>query len=101
MPPDPNFGPPPSGRTFRLATRRKRQLTNCRDEVVAALRVLVDQHGDRPFPVREVYAQMVIAGTAYAEPTTYKAMQRMKLADPRLPGVRLERVGRDGLRLVS
>jgi hypothetical protein len=101
MPPDPNFGSPASGRTIRLATQRKRRNPNCRNEVIVALRVLVARHGDRPFLAREVYAQMVTAGTAYEELTAYKAMQRMKRADPRLPGIYLERTGRDGFRLVE
>jgi hypothetical protein len=74
---------------------------NCRDEVLIALQALIARCGDRPFTVRDVYAEMVSAGTSYAELTVYKTMQRMKLADPRLPGVRLERIGREGFRLAE
>jgi Fe2+ or Zn2+ uptake regulation protein len=98
MPPDPNLGLLP-GHTARLGKRRRRT-ANCRDEVIAALHVLVAQHGDRPFLAHEVYTQMVAQGTSYAEPTVYNAMQRMKVPDPRLPDVLLERAGKSGFRLV-
>jgi site-specific DNA recombinase len=84
-----------------LLVTRKRTLPNCRDEVLEALRALVAESGDRPFPVREVYGHMRDLGTAYSEPTVYKAMQRMKSSDPRLPGIQLERVGRQGFRLTE
>jgi hypothetical protein len=48
---------------------------NCRDEVLVALDSLIELHGDRPFAVREVYAEMVANGTTYAELTVFKAMQ--------------------------
>ena len=44
---------------------------------------------------------MAALGTSYAELTVYKAMQRMKLPDPRLPGLRLERVDTAGFRLIK
>jgi len=100
MPPYPNFGSTLPGHWRRLGVR-KRRTANCRDEVLVALQSLIEQYGDRAFPVSEVYAEMVSAGTTYAQLTAYKAMQRMKVADPRLPGVRLERVGREGFRLAG
>lgn len=100
MPRDTNPGPTIPGDRIRLGGRR-RTLPNCRDEVLVALRAMLRRHGDRPFPVREVYAEMTANGTAYAELTVSKAMQRMKEADPRLPDVRLERSGTIGFRLVA
>jgi hypothetical protein len=80
---------------------RKRTLPNCRDEVLIALEMLIAEHGDRPFPAREIYTRMLELGTTYAELTAYTAMQRMKLPDPRMPGVELARVGRQGFRLIK
>lgn len=101
MPPYPNFGRPllPGLRWAHLG-QRKRRTANCRDEVLSALQRLIVRHGDRAFPVSEVYDEMVGAGTSYAKLTVYKAMQRMKTSDPRLPAVQLERVGREGFRLI-
>jgi hypothetical protein len=42
---------------------------------------------------------MMLAGTAYAEATVFKTMQRMKEPPVRPPFVRLERLGRAGFRL--
>jgi hypothetical protein len=53
------------------------------------------------FTARSVYAEMVAAGTRYAESTAFKTMQRMKQPSPRPPFVRLERVGREGFRVVA
>jgi hypothetical protein len=100
LPPNPKPGPTIKGDVIPL-TRRKRTLPNCRDEVLAALKTLIAEHGDRPFPVREVYARMREVGTSYAELTVYKAMQQMKRPDPRLPDIKLERIGREGFRLAS
>ena len=97
---NPKNGPATSTSDFSLATR-KRTLPNCRDEIVTALESLIAEHGHRSFLVREVYERMVAIGTSYAELTVYKAMQRMKLSDPRLPGIRLERVGAGGFRLIK
>lgn len=99
MPPNPNFGLLPGHAT--LIGRRKRVNANCRDEVLAALRALIARHGNRPFSRYDIHAEMVAAGTSYAELTAYSAMQRMKLPDPRLPGIRLEHVGGEGFRLAS
>ena len=40
-------------------------------------------------------------GTIYAESTVFKTMQRMKEAPGRPPYTRLQRVGRQGFRLVE
>lgn len=84
-----------------IVLTRKRTLPNCRDEVLTALETLIADHGNRPFPRHVVYARMLELGTSYAELTAYTAMQRMKLPDPRLPGIQLERVGRQGFRLIK
>jgi hypothetical protein len=65
--------------------------------VLAALSALAQQ----TFTVREVYGEMTVRGTLYAEPTVFKAMQRMKETPVRPPYERLERVGREGFRLVA
>lgn len=67
--------------------RRKRVTANCRDEVLAALRMLMERHGDHAFSRYEIHAEMVTAGTSYTELTAYSAMQRLKLPDPRLQGI--------------
>ncbi len=97
---NPKNGPAVATSDFSLSTRR-RTLPNCRDEIVTALESLIAEHGYRPFLVREVYERMAALGTSYAELTVYKAMQRMKLPDPRLPGLRLERVDTAGFRLIK
>ncbi len=97
MPSNPNFCLLP-GHPTRIG-KRKRVTANCRDEVLAALRVLIERYGDRAFSRYEIHAEMVAAGTAYAELTAYSAMQRMKLPDPRLLGIHLEHIGREGFRL--
>lgn len=74
---------------------------SCRDEVAAALVTLGERTGQLVFTVREVHAEMLAAGTCYAESTVFKTMQRMKSHPKRPPFVRLERVGRDGFQLVS
>lgn len=45
------------------------------------------------FTVREVYADMVAAGTRYAESTVFKTMQRMKAPPGRAPWIVLEQTG--------
>ena len=97
---NPKNGPAMPTSEFSFATR-KRTLPNCRDEVLAALDSLMIEHGHSPFLVREGHERMVALNTSYAEPTAYKAMQRMKRPDPRLSGVRLERVGAEGFRLIE
>jgi hypothetical protein len=77
-----------------------RTLPNCRDEVIAAFKELIERHGDRPFTAREVYEEMNEQGTSYAELTVCTAMKRMKAPDPRRPEVTLERAGKSGFRLV-
>jgi len=77
-----------------------RTLPNCRDEVIVALKELIERHGDRPFTAHEVYEQMSERGTSYAELTVGTAMKRMKGPDPRRPDVLLERAGKSGFRLV-
>jgi hypothetical protein len=97
---DTNSGPAIPGDRIRLGGRR-RTTPNCRDEVLVALDALVERHRDRPFAVREVYAEMVTKGTTYAELSVFKTMQGMKASDLRLPLVQLERVGRKGFRLIG
>jgi hypothetical protein len=53
------------------------------------------------FTVRDVYAEMVAAGTGYAESTVFKTMQRMKEAPKRPPTVQLERAEPNGFRVVD
>jgi hypothetical protein len=78
-----------------------RTLPNCRDEVIEAFEALIARDGDRPFSPHEIYAQMLGRGTKYAELTVYKAMQRMKLPDPRRADVLLVRSKCGGFQLVS
>jgi hypothetical protein len=68
--------------------------------VLDAFRALAERSG-RAFTVREVYGEMTARGTSYAEPTVFKTMQRMKDSPARPPYQRLERVGREGFRLVE
>jgi hypothetical protein len=53
------------------------------------------------FTVREVYAEMVAAGTRYKESTVFKTMQRMKTPPSRPPFVRFERAEPRGFRLAD
>jgi hypothetical protein len=76
MPPNTNRGPTVAGSWIRLG-RRKPAGGSCRDEVAAALRTLRARMSIDVLTVREVYAEMVAAGTRYAESTVFKTMQRM------------------------
>ena len=87
----------------RLGTRglgpargRKPAQGSCRDEVAAALSTLSARDGRSVFTVRDVYDEMVTAGTPYAETTVFKTMQRMKGAPKRPPMIQLERAGEKG-----
>jgi hypothetical protein len=51
------------------------------------------------FTVRAVYAEMLAAGTRYAESTVFKTMQRMKTPPVRPPFLRLQRASGDGFRV--
>jgi hypothetical protein len=73
----------------------------CRDEVVAAVHALHARTGTQVFTVRDVYAEMVAAGTGYAESTVFKTMQRMKEAPKRPPVVQLERAEPEGFRIAD
>jgi hypothetical protein len=53
------------------------------------------------FTVREVYAEMLSAGTGYAASTVFKTMRRMKFPPERPPYVQLLRVGLQGFRLAD
>jgi len=99
MPPNTNRGPTLAGGWFRLGGRKPAE-ARCRDEVLAALGRLGDRTGQKVFTVRSVYAEMLAAGTAYAESTVFKTMQRMKDPPKRAPYVRLERAGKEGFRIV-
>ena len=101
MVPDTNQSPSLAGRPIRLG-RRKFSSPTCRNEVLTAMTALLERSDEREvFTVREVYAEMVAQGTAYAESTAYITMQRMKQPAVRPPYARLERVGRKGFRMVS
>ena len=100
MPPDTNRGPSLGGGWIRLGGRKAAE-PSCRDEVVAALTAVRDRTGQLVFTVREVYAEMLAAGTGYAESTVFKTMQRMKEAPKRPPTVQLERAEPDGFRIVG
>lgn len=84
MPPNTNRGPSIGGGWIRLAGRKQAQ-GGCRDEVATALYALLARDGRSVFTVRDVYAEMVAAGTLYAETTVFKTMQRMKRAPKRPP----------------
>jgi hypothetical protein len=99
--PDTNQSPSLAGRAIRLG-RRKFSVPTCRNEVLTAMTALSERNGQREiFTVREVYAEMVAGGTAYAEPTAYITMQRMKEPAVRPPYARLEQVPRKGFRLLA
>ena len=70
-----------------------------RDEVAAALATLGEGTGQLVFTVREVYAEMLAAGTRYAESTVFRTMQRMEAPPARPPYLRLERSDTDGFRV--
>jgi hypothetical protein len=98
VPPDTNRRPSIAGQAIRLGGRAP-TAASCRDEVLASLSALGERSGRQTFTVREVYEEMVARGTAYAEPTVFKTMQRMKDTPARPPYERLGRVGRKGFRL--
>ena len=98
MPPDTNRGPTVAGGWVRLTGRMPAD-GSCRAEVAAAVSVLSARDGRSAFTVRDVYGQMVAAGTVYAETTVFKTMQRMKEAPKRPPMIQLERVAGDGFRI--
>jgi hypothetical protein len=100
LPPDTNRGPSFPGRQVRLGFR-KPALSTCRDEVLAALTTLSVESSKQVFTVRDVFEKMAKCGTTYAEATVFKTMQRMKEPTTRLPYTRIERVGRQGFRLVE
>jgi hypothetical protein len=80
---------------------RKPAQANCRDEVAAALVALQDRTGQQVFTVREVYAEMLSAGTGYAESTALKTMQRMKWPPERPPYIQFGKVGPRGFGLAD
>ena len=100
LPPDTNQGPSFPGRQVRLGFR-KPALSACRDEVLAALTSLTAKSSKQVFTVREVFDKMVESGTTYAEGTVFKTMQRMKGPPTRPPFTCLERVERQGFRLLE
>ena len=79
--------------------RRKLAAPTCRDEILDAMDALRSRTGTDVLTVHAVYAEMMLAGTAYAEATVFKTMQRMKEPPVRPPFARLERLGRAGFRL--
>ena len=100
MPPDTNRGPTVPGGWVRLAGRKPVQ-GSCRDDVAAALSTLSARDGRSVFTVRDVYDEMVTAGTPYAETTVFKTIQRMKGAPKRPPMIQLERAGGEGFRIAD
>jgi hypothetical protein len=100
LPPDTNRDPSFPGRQIFLGFR-KPAISTCRDEVLAALTRLSAESSKQVFTVREVFDKMTECGTIYAESTVFKTMQRMKEAPGRPPYTRLQRVGRQGFRLVE
>jgi hypothetical protein len=95
MPPNTKRQTSVPGPVLRVG-QRKLSRSTCRDEVLAAMRRLVEQTDDEVFTVACVFAEMGRDGTRYKESAVYKAMQRMKTAGDE--GC-LERVGRQGFRL--
>jgi hypothetical protein len=87
MPPDTNCGPSVAGCWLRLGGRKPAK-DGRRDEVAASLTALWEHPGQQVFTIREVYAEMLGAGTRYAESTVFKTMQRMKGPAGRPPWVR-------------
>lgn len=98
-PPDTNRRPSIAGQAIRLGGRAP-AAASCRDEVLAALSALAERSGRQTFTVRQVYGERAARGTSYTEPFVFKTIQRMKEAPVRPPHERLERVGREGFRLV-
>jgi len=92
MPPNTNRGPTVAGGWVRLGGRKPAQ-ASCRDEAAIALEALRDRTGQQVFTVREVHAEMLAAGTRYAESTVFKTMQRMKAPAGRAPWIVLEQTG--------
>ena len=92
MPPNTNRRPAVAGGWVLLGGWRPVEV-NCRDEVAASLAVLWDRTGQQVFTVREVYAEMLAAGTRYPESTVFKTMQRMKAPAGRAPWIGLEQTG--------
>jgi hypothetical protein len=92
MPPDTNRGPAVPGGWVRLGGRKPAQ-ASCRDEVAGAVQALQIRTGQQVFTVRAVYAEMLRAGTRYAESTVFKTMQRMKAPAGRSPWTVLEQTG--------
>ena len=100
LPPDTNRGPSFPGRQVRLGFR-KPALSTCRDAVLAAITSLSAKSRKEVFTVREVFDEMTGSGTTYAEGTVFKTMQRMKEPPTRPPYTRLERIDRQGFRLLE
>lgn len=100
MPPDTNRGPSVRGGWVRLGGR-KLAGGSCRDEIVVAIQALECGTGAQVFTVRDVYAEMAVAGTKYAESTVFKTMQRMKAPPQRSPMIQLERAGQEGFRIAN
>jgi hypothetical protein len=92
MPPDTNRGPTVPGGWVRLGGRKPAE-ASCRDEVAVALAALCDRTDQQVFTVGAVYAEMLAAGTRYAESTVFKTMQRMKSPADRAPWIVLEQTG--------
>jgi len=83
----------PPERRWRLVPARQPALGSCRDEVAASLTALWERTGQPVFTVGEVHAEMLRAGTRYAESTVFKTMQRMKAPAGRAPWIVLEQSG--------
>ena len=77
---------------IRLGGRKPAE-ASCRDEVTGSLTTLRARTGQQVFTVREGYAEMLAAGTRYAESTVFKTKQRMKAPSGRSPWTVLEQTG--------
>jgi len=88
------------GRSVAAVDHRP-SVSTCRDEVVRALGALAARTGADAFTRREIFQEMVAAGTGYVEANVFKTIQRMKHGSPRPPYARVERVGASGFRLLT
>jgi len=80
--------------------RRSPSAPTCRNDVLAAIGRLIEQTGEEVFTVAAVFTEMTNHGSTYKETAVYKTMQRMKNRSPIAGRATLERVGRQGFRLL-
>ncbi|MBA3618256.1 MAG: hypothetical protein H0W56_01400 [Acidothermales bacterium] len=99
MPPHTNTGVTVTGPVLYVGRRRPPTPT-CRDEVLSAIGRLIERTGEEVFTVAAVFTEMTNHGSRYKETAVYKTMQRMKNRSPIAGRATLERVGRQGFRLL-